>query len=331
MTAIHSRAMRLIALSVLLAAALLTNTPPRAWADGAYPSRPVHLVVGFPPGAAADVSGRILANGLSQILGQQIVVDNKPGAGSSIAADYAAHAANDGYTLFLGSSANITNQAINPGLTFDMVRDFAPIALVSTAAVVLVVNPQTDVHSVAELIALAKAKPGSILYASTGVGAAPHLAAELFSQRAGVKLVHVPYQGSPQAVADLIAGRTMMMFSPASTVIGLIAAGKLTALASAASKRPSILPDLPTMAEAGMPDFDTGIWFGLMAPKGTPQTVIDTLTGAVAKAMQAPDVIESLSKQGVDPLSGGPDVFKHFIATELARWSDVARAAGLKS
>jgi tripartite-type tricarboxylate transporter receptor subunit TctC len=331
MTAIRRCAMRLIALSILFAAAALTNPPPRAWAEGPYPSRPVHLVVGFPPGAAADVSGRILANGLSQILGQQVVVDNKPGAGSSIGADYAAHAANDGYTLFLGSSANITNQAINPDLTFDMVRDFAPIALVSTAAVVLVVNPQTDVHSVAELIALAKAKPGSILYASTGVGAAPHLAAELFSERAGVKLVHVPYQGSPQAVADLIAGRTMMMFSPASTVIGLIAAGKLTPLASAAAKRPSILPDLPTMAEAGMPDFDTGIWFGLMAPKGTPQTVIDTLTGAVAKAMQAPDVIGSLSKQGVDPLSGGPDAFKQFIATELARWSDVARAAGLKS
>jgi tripartite-type tricarboxylate transporter receptor subunit TctC len=322
---------RAICRSGLVALFLAAWPVPQAHPESAYPSRPIHLIIGFPPGAAADVTGRVLAAGLSQILGQQIVVENKPGAGSSIAADYAAHAANDGYTLFLGSSANITNQAINPNLTFNMARDFAPIALVTTAAVVLVVNPATNVHSVGELIALAKAKPGAVLYASTGVGAAPHLAAELFSQRAGIKLVHVPYQGSPQAVADLIAGRTMMMFSPASSVIGQIAAGKLTALASAASKRPSILPDLPTMAEAGMPDFDTGIWFGLMAPAGTPQAVIDKLAGAAQDAMHVPDVVATLGKQGVDPLSGGPQDFKRFIATELARWSDVARAAGLKS
>ena len=322
---------RAICLSGLIALFLAAWPVSQAHPESAYPSRPIHLIVGFPPGAAADVTGRVLAAGLSQILGQQIVVENKPGAGSSIAADYAAHAANDGYTLFLGSSANITNQAINPNLTFDMTRDFAPIALVTTAAVVLVVNPDTKVHSVGELIALAKAKPGAVLYASTGVGAAPHLAAELFSQRAGIKLVHVPYQGSPQAVADLIAGRTMMMFSPASSVIGQIAAGKLTALASAASKRPSILPDLPTMAEAGMPDFDTGIWFGLMAPAGTPQAVIDKLSSAAQDTMHMPDVVATLGKQGVDPLSGGPQDFKRFIASELARWSDVARAAGLKS
>jgi tripartite-type tricarboxylate transporter receptor subunit TctC len=293
--------------------------------------RPIHLIVGFTPGAAADVTGRTLANGLSQVLGQQVVVENKPGAGSSIAADYAAHAGNDGYTLFLGSSANITNQVINPDLSFDMVKDFAPVAPVSAAAVVLVVNPALNIHSVAELIALAKTKPGEVLYASTGVGAAPHLAAELFSQRADIKLVHVPYQGSPQAVADLIAGRTMMMFSPASTVIGQIAAGKLTALASAANKRPSILPELPTMAEAGMPDFDTGIWFALMAPKGAPQEIVDTLAAATQKAMREPEAVATLSKQGVDPLSGGPDDLKRFVASELARWSDVARAAGLKS
>ena len=328
MPKINRRAICLSGLVALFAAAWLT---PQAHPESAYPSRPIHLIVGFTPGAAADLTGRVLATGLSQILGQQIVVENKPGAGSSIAADYAAHAGNDGYTLFLGSSANITNQAINPNLTFDMTKDFAPIALVTTAAVVLVVNPATDVHSVGELIALAKAKPGAVLYASTGVGAAPHLAAELFSQRAGIKLVHVPYQGSPQAVTDLIAGRTMMMFSPASSVIGQIAAGKLTALASAANKRPSILPDLPTMAEAGMPDFDTGIWFGLMAPAGTPQAVIDKLTAAIQDVMHMPDVVATLGKQGVDPLSGGPQDFKRFIATELTRWSDVARAAGLKS
>jgi len=321
---------RVICLPLLAILVALFSTI-QARADDAYPARPIHLIVGFTPGAAADVTGRTLANGLSQVLGQQVVVENKPGAGSSIAADYSAHAANDGYTLFLGSSANITNQVINPDLTFDMVKDFAPVAPVSAAAVVLVVNPALNIHSVNDLIALAKAKPGEVLYASTGVGAAPHLAAELFSQRTGVKLVHVPYPGSPQAVADLIAGRTMMMFCPASTVIGQIAAGKLTALASAANKRPSILPDLPTMAEAGMPDFDTGIWFSVMAPKGTPQAVIDKLAAAVQETMRKPDLVKMLAQQGIDPLSGGPDDLRRLVASELARWSAVARAAGLKS
>jgi tripartite-type tricarboxylate transporter receptor subunit TctC len=300
-------------------------------AQGAYPSRPIHLVIGFPPGTAADISARMLASGLSDILGQQVIVENKPGAGSSIGADYAAHAANDGYTLFLGSSANINNQVINQNVTFDMANDFVPIALVTTAAVVLVVNPSTNVHSVAELIAYAKDRPGGVLYGSTGVGTAPHLSAELFAERAGLKLVHVPYPGSPQAAADLLAGRTMMMFSPASAVVGQIQAGKLTALASASSKRPGILLDIPTMAEAGMPDFDTSIWFGLMAPKGTPQPIVEKLAAAVPKAMQNAEAVAALSKQGIDLLSGGPDVFKRFIASELARWSKVAQAAGLKS
>jgi tripartite-type tricarboxylate transporter receptor subunit TctC len=311
--------------------AALVSAPFPSLAQDAYPSRPIHLIVGFTPGAAADITGRIVANGVSAMLGQQVVVENKPGAASSIGADYVTHAANDGYTLFIGSSANITNQAINPGLSFDMIKDFEPVALATTAAVVLVVNPSTNVHSVAELIALAKEKPATVLYASTGIGAAPHLAAELFSQRAGLKLVHVPYPGSPQAVTDLIAGRTMMMFSPASAVIGQIQAGKLTALASASNKRPSSLPDLPTMAEAGMPDFDTSIWFGVMAPKGTPRAVIDKLAAAVDKTILAQDVVVMLGKQGMDPLHGGPDDFKRFLASELARWSDVARAAGLKS
>jgi tripartite-type tricarboxylate transporter receptor subunit TctC len=310
-------------------AALLS--PSRALAQDGYPSRPVHLIVGFPPGASMDIAARMLGSGMSQILGQQFVIENKPGAGSSIAAEYAALSANDGYTLFVGSSANITNQAINSNLSFDMLKDFAPIAAVATVNVVLVVNPSTNVHSVAELIALAKTKPGAVLYASVGVGSAPQLAAELFAQRAGLKLVNVPYQGSPQAVADLIAGRTMMMFSPASTVIGQIAAGKLTALAVASSKRASILPDLPTMAEVGMPDFDTGIWFALLAPKGTPQAIIEKLADAAQNAIHAPDVVDALGKQGIDPLSGGPDALKRFMAGELVRWSDVARAAGLKS
>jgi tripartite-type tricarboxylate transporter receptor subunit TctC len=295
-----------------------------------YPSRPVHIMVGFIPGSAADITARVLGNGLGRLLGQQFVVENKPGAGSSLAGEFSARAPKDGYTLFLGSSANIANQVITPNLGFDMAKDFAPIALATTAPVILVVHPSTGVNSVGELIALAKAKPGEILYASTGVGTAPHLAAELFDTRAGVKMVHVPYQGSPQAVTDLIAGRTAVMFSPASAVISQVEAGKLKALASAADKRPSIAPNLPTMAEAGMPDFDTSIWFGLMAPAGTPAEIVDKLARAVPEAIKASEAQTALKSQGFDMLTGGPDEFARFIVAETAKWNEAAKAAGLK-
>jgi tripartite-type tricarboxylate transporter receptor subunit TctC len=295
-----------------------------------YPARPVRIIVGFIPGSSADITARVVGQRMGQILGQQFVTENKPGAGSSLAAEFAARAPKDGYTLFLGSSANITNAAINPNLSFDMARDFAPIALVTTAAVILVVHPSLGVGSVQALVALAKSKPGEVLYASTGVGTAPHLSGELFAMRAGVKLVHVPYQGSPQAVTDLLAGRTAMMFSPASAVLAQVEAGKLRALASAAAKRPSIAPDLPTMAEAGMPDFDTSIWFGLMAPAGTPRDIIDKLARAMGDALKSSEVLATIHPQGFDALSGGPEVFAKTIQTETKRWGDVARAAGLK-
>jgi tripartite-type tricarboxylate transporter receptor subunit TctC len=295
-----------------------------------YPARPVRIIVGFIPGSSADITARVLGQHMGQILGQQFVVENKSGAGSSLAAEYVARAPKDGYTLFLGSSANITNAAINPNLAFDMAKDFAPIALVTTAAVILVVHPATGVGSVRELIALAKTKPGEVLYASTGVGTAPHLSGELFAMRAGIKLVHVPYQGSPQAVTDLLAGRTAMMFSPASAVVAQVETGKLKALASAAAKRPSIAPDLPTMAEAGMPDFDTSIWFGLMAPAGTPREIVDKLARAAGEALKSKELLASLHPQGFDALSGGPEDFARTIQTEIRRWGEVAQAAGLK-
>ena len=312
--------------SLLMVGAAVTA----AHAQADYPNRPVRLIVGFPPGSAADVTARVLANRMSQIIGQQMVVEAKPGAGSSLAAEFVARAPKDGYTLFLLSSANITNAAINPKLPFDIAKDFAPIALVNSVAIVLVTPPSSGVGSVKELIALAKSKPGEVLYASTGVGAAPHLSGELFAIRAGVKLVHVPYQGSPQAVTDLLAGRVTMMFSPASTVVSQVAAGTLKALASATSKRPGILPDTPTMAEAGMPDFDTSIWFGLAAPAGTPRPVIDKLTRAVREAVNSDDVVKAWRPQGVEKLDGGVDEFARHIASESKRWDEVATAAGLK-
>jgi tripartite-type tricarboxylate transporter receptor subunit TctC len=321
---------RTIALTVALAAQLVLPSASTSARAEDYPVRPVRIVVGFIPGSAADITARVVGQRMGQILGQQFVTESKPGAGSSLAAEYVAHAPKDGYTLFLGSSANITNAAINPNLPFDMAKDFAPIALVTTAAVILVVHPSTGVSSVRELIALARSKPGEVLYASTGVGTAPHLSGELFAMRGEVKLVHVPYQGSPQAVTDLLAGRTTMMFSPASAVVAQVESGKLRALASAAAKRPSIAPSLPTMAEAGMPDFDTSIWFGLMAPAGTSRDVVDKLARAAGEALKSDEVLAAIHPQGFDALSGGPEDFAKTIQTETRRWSEVAQAAGLK-
>ena len=318
-------------LSLAVASLVLAGVAaPAALSQSDYPNRPIRLIVGFIPGSAADITARVLGQRMGQILGQQFVIEVKPGAGSSLAAEFVAHSAKDGYTLFIASSANITNAAINPNLPFDMIKDFAPIALINTAAVILVVPPSTGVKSVPELIALARSKPGEALYASTGVGTAPHLSGELFSMRTGVKLVHVPYQGSPQAATDLLAGRVTMMFSPASAVISQVEKGSLRALASAASKRPAILPNLPTMAEAGMPDFDTSIWFGLMARAGTPRDIIDKLSRAAREALATNEVVTAWRPQGIDPLSGGPDEFARHIESESKRWSEVAQAAGLK-
>ena len=316
----------------LLGGAAATPVGPLAIASAdTYPSRPIHLVVGFTPGAASDVIGRLFAQGAGPLVGQQIVVENKPGAGSIIAAQYVGRAAKDGYTLFLPALSTLTNQIINPSPALDLNRDFAPVALLAIGAVVLVVNPASNVRSVPELIALAKSKPGGVLYGSTGQGSLPQLAAELFAQRAGVKLTHVPYPGSPQITEDLLAGRITMSFTIASSVIGQIAAGQIVALATAATNRPSALPNVPTMAEAGMPDFDTGLWLGLAAPVGTPRPAIERLATAAHTAMHTPQALESLRKQAYDPLDAGPEAFGEFLRKETTRWTAVARAAGMKS
>ena len=311
-------------------AALLFAASVAARAQGDFPNKPVHLVVGFTPGSVADITARVVGNKMGQLLGQQFVIENKVGAGSNLAAEYVARAPKDGYTLFLPGSANIANAAINPNLSFDIIKDFEPIGLVNSAAVILVVHPSLAVNNVQELIALVKSKPGELSYASTGLGSAPHFSGELFMQRTGTKMVHVPYPGSPQAATDLLAGRVQIMFSPASAVIGLVRDGKLKLFASAGAKRPSIVPDVPTMIESGMPDFDTAIWFGLSAPAGTPKLAIDKLAGALREAVKAPEVIAAWQPQGVDPLDGGIAEMAKLNAVELKRWTDVAAAAGLK-
>jgi tripartite-type tricarboxylate transporter receptor subunit TctC len=324
MPLIDRRTMSLLSLAAL-------SAPATALAAGAYPSRPVHLIVGFTPGATSDVIARIFAKAADPLLGQQVVVENKPGAGSSIAAEYVARAAKDGYTLFLPTLSTLTDEITHPNRPATLTKDFSPIALLGSVALVLVVSPSVGVHNLSELIALAKSKPGKLSFASVGAGTILHLAGALFAQRAGIELLHVPYPGSPQAVTDVIAGRVTMVFAPASSVIGQLGAGKLVALGTAGPKRSSALPSVPTMAEAGMPDFDTSLWLGLMGPAGLPKPIVEKLTTAAAKALQNPDAQKALVKQGYDSRYLGPEEFGAYIKSEQARWSEVARAAGVTS
>ncbi len=318
-------------LSYAVGAAALPSLTRIVRAEDAYPSHPVRLIVGFTPGSASDVVGRFFAKGASSALGQRVVVENKPGAGSAIAAKYVAHADADGYTLFLIALSTLTNQVVNERLQLDIVKEFVPVARLASGPYVLVVNPNVGVNSVRELIATAKAKSGTVLFGSVGGGSLPDLCSELFAQRAGVKLTHVPYQGSPQVITDLAAGRITMAFENAIAVVGQVKAGKLKALATTAAQRASVLPQVPTMAEVGMNDFDVSLWIGLVAPAGTPRPVIDKLAAAGHSAIHDPQTVKTLGNQGFDPYDAGPDTFAAFIRGELTRWTEVARAAGLKA
>ena len=261
MSHIDRRAISLLGLAAIL-------SPLGALAAETYPSRPIHLIVGFTAGATSDIIARIFAKAADPLLGQNVVVENKPGAGSSIAAEYVARSVNDGYTLFVPTLSTLTDEIVNPDRSTHLGKDFSPIALLGSIAIVLIVAPNADVRSVSELIALAKSKPGKLSYGSVGAGTLLHLAGVLFAQRAGIQLLHVPYPGSPQAVEDVVAGRITMLFAPASSIIGQVEAGKVLALATAAENRSSALPEVPTMAEAGMPNFDTSLWLGLVGTGG---------------------------------------------------------------
>jgi tripartite-type tricarboxylate transporter receptor subunit TctC len=322
----HMRTLTWIAATLAGLAALATS----AQAADDYPARPVRIVVGFGPGATIDVTARVLAPKLGAAFNQQFVVENKTGAGSNLAADFVAHAPKDGYTLLVGTIANTINAAMGQKLNFDFEKDFAPIALVATVPNILVVHPSIGVKSVDELIKLARAKPDELSYGSAGAGSALHLSAELFKSMAGIKMVHVPYPGSNQAVADLLTGRVQVMFSPASTVLPHVRAGKLIALASTQLKRASVAPDLPTMEEAGLKGFDTSVWSGLMAPAGTPPDIVEKLARATNEALESRDVIEPLQKQGIDMLGGTPQQFADYIRSETAKWRRVVAAAGMK-
>ena len=308
---------------ILLAAALLPLFPVPSTAQESYPTRPVRLIVGFAAGSSGDVAARIISHKLGDIMGQSVIVENRPGASSMIATDYVARAQKDGYTLLLATVAATINTTLMPGKGANFEKDLAPIALVGSIPNILVVNPTVGVNDVKGLIALAKEKPGLLLYGASGIGSGPQLTAELFNQMAGIQMTAVIYPGSAQQVTDLIAGRIQIMFSPASTVLGFIQQGTVKALATTQAKRASVAPNLPTISEAALPGFDTGIWFGILAPTGTPAAVIDKLSRATNEALKDADVLKQLHMQGLDALGGSPDDFRRFIRDETERWARV--------
>lgn len=297
---------------------------------GDYPAQGVRVITGFSPGASADLTARVINRKLSQKFGQNFSVENHASGGINAAAEMVARAPKDGYTLLLGTAANVINASILPELPFDIASDFAPVVIIASVPQVLVVSPTLGVDSVRDLIALAKARPGQLTFASGGFGTSTHLAGELFNLMAGVHLAHVPYPSTAQAVTDLLAGRVSALFAPAPGVLQYIEQGRVKALAATSAKRPGIAPNLPTMAEAGVPGYESGLWFGLLAPAGTPPEVIERLGSAINGALEASEVRSALRLQGIDPVGGTPDDFARLIEAETRKWANVAAAVGLK-
>ena len=294
-----------------------------------YPARPVTLVVAFTPAGPSDVLARVLGHKLEEPLKQPIVVVNRPGAGGNIGAEAVATAAPDGYTLLMGNNSILaTNASLYKKLPYDPEKDFRPISLIGSQPNILVVNPKVPAKSMAELIALAKAKPGALNYASSGIGTAAHLAGALFRAQAGIDIVHVAYKGAAPALQDLIAGQMQMMFATAASVAGFIKAGTVRPLAVTSLHRSSFLPELPTVAEQGLPGFEATTWHGLVAPAGTPAAVIDALHEATVKALRDPAVVKSLTDLGVEIAPSTPDEFAKYITAEIPKWAAVVKASG---
>jgi len=293
-----------------------------------YPAQPIRVIVGFGPGSAADILARLVGKQMEAGLGQPIVVENRPGNSSMIAAESVARAPADGYTLFMATIANTLNPAETKS-NFNLGKELAPIALLGIVPNVLVAHPSVPANSLQELIALAKSKPEGLTFGSSGYATASYMAAELFNEKAGTKILAVPYQGgSNQAVSDLLSGRITLMFNVAATLAPHVEAGKLKAFAVAQSKRASIMPDVPTLAEAGMEGFDAGIWIGLLAPAGTPPAIIEKLSAAANDALNNEAVRTALKRQGTDPLGGTSNEFADFIRADIAKWGAILARPG---
>jgi tripartite-type tricarboxylate transporter receptor subunit TctC len=320
--------LRIAALGAAVAAASVAGSV-SAMAQ-TYPSQPIRILIGFGPGSAADILARLVGKQMEISLGQPIVVENRPGNSSMIAAETVTRAPADGYTLFMATIANTLNPAETKS-NFNLGRDLAPITLLGTVPNVLVAHPSVPANNLQELIALAKSKPETLTFGSSGYATASYMAAELFNAKAGTQIVAVPYQGgSNQAVSDLLSGRITLMFNVAATLAPHVEAGKLKAFAVAQPKRASIMPDVPTLAEAGMTGYDAGIWIGLLAPAATPPAIIEKLSKAANEALNTEAVRTALKQQGTDPLGGTPKEFADFIRADIEKWVAVLASAGPK-
>jgi tripartite-type tricarboxylate transporter receptor subunit TctC len=296
-----------------------------------YPERPVRLIVPSPPGGGTDVSARMFTPKLSEVLGQQIVVDNRGGASGNIGAETAARAAPDGYTLLAGIASLTSNPYVMRKVPFDLERDFAPISLTVVVPNVLISHPSLPVRNMKELIAFAKARPGQLSYASAGVGSVPHLMMELFVSMGGLKMVHVPYKGAGPALTDVIAGHVPLMAANILSTLPHVKAGRVRAYGVTSATRAQAAPDIPTIAEAGLPGYEAVQWFGLLAPAGTPREIVTRLHGAVVQVLEDPAVKKRFIGDGADPRpSASPEAFGAFIKSELKKWEKVVKAAGIK-
>ncbi len=314
---------RLLALSLLLGAGNC------ALAQAPYPVKPVRFIVGFPPGGTNDITARILVPKLSEYLGQQVVVENRGGANTAIASEMFVRMAPDGYTIMMNAPGHATNPALLK-LNFDSINDFAFVTLLAESQNLLVVHPSLPVHSVKALIALSKQRPGEINYGSSGIGATPHLSGELFKYMTGVNWVHIPYKGGGPGVIALVAGEVSLYFGNVPTVIRQARDGKLRALATTGPKRTPAAPDIPTVAESGVPGYEVTTFYGMSAPARTPRAIIDRLHGDTVRALNSPEVRDRLQGLGADPVGNTPEQYTAFMKNEIAKWDKVIKAAGIK-
>ena len=296
----------------------------------AFPVRPVRLVVGFTPGGGVDINARLLAAKLSELFGQQVIVDNKPGAGTNIANEHVAKSAPDGYTLLFNSSAFAVNLALYRNPPYAL-RDFAGVSVFSESVNLLVVSSSLAARSLQDLVALARERPGALNYSSAGAGTSQHMAAELFKLRTGSDIVHVPYKGSAPALTALIAGEVQLSFSNTVAINQHVRAGRLRALAVAGARRTGLMPDVPTMKEAGVEGVEVPLWFGLLAPAATPREVVAALAAAVARAAHSPEIRKKLVEQGADPVGSSPEEFDRQLRDDVARWIEVVKVSGARA
>jgi tripartite-type tricarboxylate transporter receptor subunit TctC len=325
-------AMGKFAASTLAAAAVIGLALPDATpaqAQASYPTKPVRLIVGFAPGGPTDILARVVGNGMSKVLGEQMVVENRSGAGGNIATEAVARAEADGHTVMVTLMSTAVNESLFKNFKVKFADSFDPIGGIASTGLVLLVHPSLEAKSVSDLIKLAKAKPGELLYASAGSGTSTHLGAELFNSLAGTKLMPVHYKGGGETLKDLLSGEMKMMFSTIPPVLPFVKDGRLRGLATSGLKRDPALPDLPTIDEAGVKGFSMPLWFGLTVPKGTPQAARDKLAAALKQTLAMPDVKEALAKQGFTLMEMGPDEFGKFYVAEAAKWSKLVDSLGL--